>query len=247
VPADVGLGVAVSLCRQVCRQVSPPRLVVARARRGRGPARTSCDRSGQPSCRNVGTSGGWTPHHRQGPGRSSAPESPSLHPPSRVRSPHAAPASPRRSPRPCGAPCRSAWSRVEVLGALHRILVLQRRSCSWRSISPRPSLGRSSSSRRPRKQTDDHGARWPNSTLATPAALLPHSLRLDRTVGQSTLCALTPLCSQAHMTAEDARPAKMLLRRVAPGQQAIALKTSSPSGCVQVSADPKANDQRLCW
>jgi hypothetical protein len=54
VPADVGLGVAVSLCRQV----SPPRLVVARALRGRGPARTSCDRSGPPSCRSVGTSGG---------------------------------------------------------------------------------------------------------------------------------------------------------------------------------------------
>ena len=72
VPADVGLGVAVS----PCRQVSPPRLVVARARRGRGPARRSCDRSGPPSCRSVGTSGGWTPHRRQGPGRSSAPGSP---------------------------------------------------------------------------------------------------------------------------------------------------------------------------
>jgi hypothetical protein len=77
VPADVGLGVAVSLCRQV----SPPRLVVARALRGRGPARTSCDRSGPPSCRSVGTSGEWNPHRRQRPGRSSAPGSPSLHPP----------------------------------------------------------------------------------------------------------------------------------------------------------------------
>jgi hypothetical protein len=78
VPDDVGLGVAVSSCRHI--QVSPPRLVVARARRGRGPARRSCDRSGPPSCRSVGTSGGWTPHRRQGPGRSSAPGSPSIHP-----------------------------------------------------------------------------------------------------------------------------------------------------------------------
>jgi hypothetical protein len=76
--ADVGLGVAVSSCRHL--QVSPPRLVVARARRGRRPARRSCDRSGPPACRSVGTSGGWTPHRRQGPGRSSAPGSPSLHP-----------------------------------------------------------------------------------------------------------------------------------------------------------------------
>jgi len=78
VPDDVGLGVAVSSCRHIA--VSPPHLVVARARRGRGPARRSCDRSGPPSCRSVGTSGGWTPHRRQGPGRSSAPGSPSIHP-----------------------------------------------------------------------------------------------------------------------------------------------------------------------
>jgi hypothetical protein len=61
------------------------------------------------------------------------------------------------------------------------------------------------------------------------------------------LCAQTPLCGQAYGIAEDARPAKMLLRCVAVGQQAITLNTSSLSGCVQVSADPKANDQRLCW
>lgn len=61
--------------------------------RGRGPVRTSCDRSGPPSCRSAGTSGGWTPHHRQGPGRSSAPGSPSVHSlPSCVRSPYVAPA-----------------------------------------------------------------------------------------------------------------------------------------------------------
>src|SRR5215211_5348297 len=46
--------------------------------------------------------------------------------PQLCRSPHAAPTGPRRSPRPRGAPCRSAYPRGEVLGVLHRILVLQR-------------------------------------------------------------------------------------------------------------------------
>jgi hypothetical protein len=66
-------------------------------------------------------------------------------------------------------------------------------------------------------------------------------------VGSVQVCALTPLYSQAHRTTKDTLPAKMLLRRIFVGKQAVALKTSSRSGCVQVSAHPKANDERLCW
>jgi hypothetical protein len=123
VPADVGLGVAVSLCRQVS---PPPRLVLARALRGRGPARTSCDRSGPP------LAAVWA--HQVGRPRTAAKRLDDLlflgrhlfTLPSCVRSPHAAPVGPRRSPRPPEASCRSACPRVEVLGVVHRILVLQR-------------------------------------------------------------------------------------------------------------------------
>ena len=60
-------------------------------------------------------------------------------------------------------------SAGEVLGVSTGSSSSSARSCSWRSISPRTSLGRSSSSRRLREQTDDHEAR----AGRTPAWLRP--------------------------------------------------------------------------
>jgi hypothetical protein len=206
VPADVGLGVAVSLCRQV----SPARLVVARARRGRGPARTSCDRSGPPSCRSVGTSSGWTPHRRQGPGRSSAPGSPSL-----FTLPQLCSISTRCADWPSTI-SQTMWDAMPLGMSAgrsprrsHRILDLQPRSCSWRSISraprsadcPAPVLARRAS---PGRRPDRSGGSAPASAgPVAPATRSSHRSWVLLALGNSspaTACAGSPTCTLTRLT-----------------------------------------------
>jgi hypothetical protein len=95
--------------------------------------------------------------------------------------------------------------------------------------------------------------RRPRSNSAEKVGLLSTVVATPRPAGgylrpsASQICALTPLCGPARQGGERHRPANTLVRVVNSDRRGIDAQSASLSGCVQVSADPKANDHRLCW
>jgi hypothetical protein len=93
----------------------------------------------------------------------------------------------------------------------------------------------------------DRGRR-PRPSLAEEAGLLITVVATPRPAGgclrpfASQLCALTPLCGPARQGGERPGPASTLVRTVNSDRRGIDAQTSSLSGYIHASADPRANN-----